>query len=198
MKIRDAHYLKSAMQQQDYPKDRRPEIAFVGRSNVGKSSLLNALMKTKGLAKTSSTPGKTQTINFFEINRRFYFVDLPGYGYAKVPLQLKKKWGQVMTAYLKNRETLCLVVHLLDARHKPTDRDADMLEMLDQAEVPTLIVATKIDKLKRAERKKNLQQIRDTLELHEDAAVAPFSAVTGEGREDILDIIREIIEDASE
>src|SRR5690606_1138545 len=109
MRIQSATFLKSAMQPDQYPRDGRPEIAFVGRSNVGKSSLLNSLLGKKGLAKTSSTPGKTQTINFFDINNRFYFVDLPGYGFAKVPLAVKEAWGRVMTAYLTDREPLKLV-----------------------------------------------------------------------------------------
>lgn len=189
MKVISATFLKSAVKPDQYPRDGRPEVAFVGRSNVGKSSLMNALLNRKGLAKTSSTPGKTQTINFFDVNNKVYFVDLPGYGYAKVPKGTKEQWRKVMTAYLSNRGPLKLVVQLLDARHPPTDKDLDMLALLDEAEVPTLLVATKIDKLKSSERARNLATLRKTLDLDDDALVIPFSAVTGEGTHPVLDII---------
>ena len=195
MKIHSAKYLKSAMRSGDYPGDRRPEFAFVGRSNVGKSSLLNSLLRKKGLAKTSGTPGKTQTINFFDVNGAFYFVDLPGYGYAKVPLPVKRKWGAVVTAYLRNREPLRLVVLLVDARHPPNDNDAYMLEQLDAAEVPTLIVATKSDKLKRSQRNASWKAIRETLQLDEEALIIPFSAVTNEGRDEVWEVIEELLAD---
>ncbi|MBI3119736.1 MAG: YihA family ribosome biogenesis GTP-binding protein, partial [Candidatus Hydrogenedentes bacterium] len=165
MKVVQAEFVKSALRPEDYPKDRRPEIAFVGRSNVGKSSLLNKLLRRNGLAKTSGTPGKTQTVNFFDVNGTCYFVDLPGYGYAKVPLALKKKWNQVMVAYLRERATLRLVLALVDARHKPTENDVFMLETLEEAEKPTLIVATKWDKLKRSEHQKQMKTIQKTLVL---------------------------------
>lgn len=181
MKIVSATFLKSALKPDDYPRDGRPEFAFVGRSNVGKSSLMNALLGRKGLAKTSGTPGKTQTINFFDINGKFYFVDLPGYGYAKVPKTLKDAWNRVMTQYLRQREPLRMAAVLLDARHVPTDNDLHMLELLENAEVPTLLVATKIDKLKQSERKTNLRRIREAVGLDEEGLVVPFSAITGEG-----------------
>ena len=189
MKVISATYLKSAMRPDQFPRDRRPEVAFAGRSNVGKSSLLNKLLNRRGLAKTSGTPGKTQTINFFDVNSRLYFVDLPGYGYAKVPKALKAKWRRVMTNYLVRREPLRLVVHLLDVRHPPTDNDLDMLALLDEAQKPTLIVATKMDKLKRGQRAPHLRQMRQALDLDEDALVVPFSAVTGEGARPVWDVI---------
>jgi len=189
MKVISATYLKSAMRPDQFPRDRRPEVAFAGRSNVGKSSLLNKLLNRRGLAKTSGTPGKTQTINFFDVNSRLYFVDLPGYGYAKVPKALKAKWRRVMTNYLVRREPLRLVVHLLDVRHPPTDNDLDMLGLLEEAQKPTLIVATKLDKLKRGQRAPHLRQIRQALDLDEDALVVPFSAVTGEGVRPVWDVI---------
>jgi len=181
LKILSATFLKSALKPDDYPRDGRPEFAFVGRSNVGKSSLMNALLGRKGLAKTSGTPGKTQTINFFDINGKFYFVDLPGYGYAKVPKTLKDAWNRVMTQYLRQREPLRMAAVLLDARHVPTDNDLHMLELLENAEVPTLLVATKIDKLKQSERKTNLRRIHEAVGLDEEGLVVPFSAITGEG-----------------
>lgn len=194
MKITIAEFVKSALQPEDFPRDRRPEVAFVGRSNVGKSSLLNALLRKKGLAKTSGTPGKTQTINFFDVNARYYFVDLPGYGFAKVPKTLKEQWQRFMLAYLQERDTLKLVVALVDARHKPTERDIEMLELLEQAQIATLIVATKWDKLKQSERKPRLQQIRRTLELDEEALILPVSAVTGVGMKELWRVVDEVLE----
>ncbi|MBI5094894.1 MAG: YihA family ribosome biogenesis GTP-binding protein [Candidatus Hydrogenedentes bacterium] len=189
MKIPPARYVKSAMLPSQFPKDRRPEIAFVGRSNVGKSSLLNALLQRKELAKTSSTPGKTQTINFFEIGGKFYFVDLPGYGFAKVPVDVKEAWGRLMTGYLSSREPLRLVIVLLDLRHPPTDKDVEMLELIEEAQKPTVLVATKSDKLTRAQRTENLQILRTRLALDDDALVIPFSAVTGDGKKELWDVI---------
>lgn len=189
MNITSATFLKSVIRIEECPRDGRPEIAFVGRSNVGKSSLLNALLNRKGLAKTSTTPGKTQMINFFDVNRRFYFVDLPGYGYAKVPKGVKSEWSRVMTAYLRHREPLKLVVQLLDARHTPSDKDHEMLELLRRARVPVLLAATKIDKLSRNERTRNLKAIRADLDLDDDAVIIPFSAVTAEGVKPLWEII---------
>jgi GTP-binding protein len=191
MKVVSAEFVKSVMNLEQCPKDGRPEIAFVGRSNVGKSSLLNALLSRKGLAKTSSTPGKTQTINFFDVNRVIYFVDLPGYGFAKVPKGVKMEWSRVMTSYLRNRPPLRLVVLLLDSRHEPTARDEEMLELLDASGVPTLLAATKVDKLKNSERARNLRGIRARLELDEEAELLPFSSVTGEGTKPLWHVIDE-------
>lgn len=191
MKITSATFVSSVMDPEQYPNDRRPEFAFVGRSNVGKSSLMNALLGRNGLAKTSGTPGKTQTINFFDVNGRFYFVDLPGYGFAKVPLHVKNHWGRVMIAYLRDRPPLRLVAQLVDGRRKPTENDLEMLELLDEAEVATLIVATKMDKLKRSQRRRNLDTIRHTLELDDDALIIPFSTVSGEGRRELWAVIED-------
>ncbi len=193
MRITSAEYLKSVLKQDDLPKDNRPELAFVGRSNVGKSSLLNTLLRRKGLAKTSSTPGKTQTINFFEINKQFYFVDLPGYGYAKVPKATKDAWNRYMRDYLFNREPLKMAAVLLDARHTPTANDAEMIDMLAEAEVTTLLVATKIDKLSRNQCVKQLQIIKSNLGLEADEYVLPFSSVTGEGVQPMWEIISDIL-----
>ena len=192
MKVKTAQFVTSAMRPEQCPNDGRPEFAFVGRSNVGKSTLLNNLLGRKGLAKTSARPGKTQTINFFDVNGRIYFVDLPGYGYAKVPKTVKAQWGRTMTGYLANRAPLRLVVHLVDARHKPTEKDLDMLALLDQAEVPTLIAATKIDKLKRSQRNQSLTLIRNTLQLDNDALILPVSGVTSEGIQQLWSIIDDL------
>ena len=198
MKVVSAAFVKSVIRVEECPRDGRPEIAFVGRSNVGKSSLLNALLNRKGLAKTSSTPGKTQTINFFDINGAFYFVDLPGYGYAKVPQGVKTEWSRVMTAYLRKREPLRLVVQLLDARHIPTERDHEMLDLLEEAMAPTLLAATKIDKLKSSERARNIKRIRSELDLEDDALVVPFSAITGEGAKPLWNVIETCLRESTE
>jgi len=192
MKIKSAEFLKSAMLPEQFPRDGRPEFAFAGRSNVGKSSLLNRLLNRRGLAKTSSTPGKTQTINFFTVNDAIYLVDLPGYGYAKVPRDVKQKWHKAMNDYLVNRPPLRLVVQLVDSRHAPTAKDAEMLGLLETAKVPALIVATKIDKVAKSQRANNIKGIYKALELDEDALVIPFSAITGEGAEEIWRVIEEL------
>lgn len=194
MKVNHAEFVKSAMHPRDYPRDNRPEIGFVGRSNVGKSTLLNAVLKRKGLAKTSGTPGKTRTLNFFDVNGKVYFVDLPGYGYAKVPKSMKDQWVQCMTSYLTDREPLRLVAVLLDARHKPTGLDHDMLALLEEAEAPTLVVATKIDKLGRSQRAAQLRLIREELGLEKDALVLPCSGVTGEGVRELWEVIDGVLQ----
>lgn len=189
MQVHTARFVLSALDPAHYPRDRHPEFAFVGRSNVGKSSLLNTLLGRKGLAKTSGTPGKTQTLNFFSINEKFYFVDLPGYGFAKVPKGMKDTWNRVMVDYLRDRENLRLVISLVDARHKPSPLDVEMLNILEEAEVPTLVVATKIDKIKRSQRRGNLAQIQETLGLPEDIEVLPFSSVDREGVKELWQVI---------
>ena len=193
MNVATATFLKSTVRSGDYPKDGRPEIAFLGRSNVGKSSLMNTLLGKKGLAKTSGTPGKTQTINFFDVNSRFYFVDLPGYGFAKAPMRVKARWGRVVNAYLEGRETLLLVVLLVDSRHAPSANDHEILELLDRAAVATLLVATKVDKLRPSERKRKLARIRKALELPEEALLLPFSAKTGEGKKELWRVIEDVL-----
>lgn len=189
----NATFICSALKAEQFPKRGLPEIAFVGRSNVGKSSLLNKVLARKNLAKTSSKPGKTQTINFFEVDNKWYFVDLPGYGYARVAKAVKEEWSRRMTEYLSNRETLKLVALLLDARHNPTENDLHMLELLEASEKPTLIIATKIDKLKRSHRAKQLKAIRSALELGDDAVLIPFSSETGEGTNQVWEIVRDML-----
>lgn len=191
MKAASSRFVKSALLPVDFPKDGYPEIAFAGRSNVGKSSLLNTLLGRKGLAKTSKTPGKTRTVNFFAVNERFYFVDLPGYGYARVARSLKETWGRMITSYVAEREPLRLVVQLIDARHPPTANDHELLALLDEARVPTLLVATKFDKLNQSERHRSIKAIRKEFELDEEAAVIPCSSVTGEGIRELWGIIEE-------
>jgi GTP-binding protein len=157
-----------------------PEIAFAGRSNVGKSSLINALLGKKGLVKTSSTPGRTQTINFFAINEGFYFVDLPGYGYAKVPVAVRKGWGPMVEEYLRSREGLRAVVAILDVRRRPNEGDRQLLAWLGHLGIPEIIILTKADKLKRS--KQDLQRNLIARELSRDpSSLFLFSAATGTG-----------------
>ena len=193
MQVASATFVKSCLDPRQFPRDRLPEIAFVGRSNVGKSTALNALLRRKKLAMVSKTPGKTRTINFFLVNKRFYVVDLPGYGYAKVPKTMKEQWMQVLTSYLRERPPLRLVGALVDARHAPTAHDQQMLALLEEAEVPTLILATKFDKLKASERQPNLRRIHQVLDLLEDAAVVPFSGTTGAGVQEVWSIVDDVL-----
>ena len=165
MKIHSAEFLLSASTTRQFPAAKLPEIAFAGRSNVGKSTLINSLLNRKKLVKTSATPGKTQLINFFKINDQFYFVDLPGYGYAKVPENVQRKWQNLVEAYLSERETLRNVVLIIDCRHNPTMHDMQLLEWLEYYQRPSLIVASKIDKLKRGQVQKHLQKIKNDLSI---------------------------------
>ncbi len=165
MKIRSAEFILSASSPWQFPAPTLPEIAFAGRSNVGKSTLINSLLNRKKLVKTSSTPGKTQLINFFKINDAFHFVDLPGYGFAKVPENVRQQWQRLIEAYLQERETLRNVVLIVDSRHKPTAQDRQLKEWLDYYQRPVLIVASKIDKLKRGQIQKQLKQIKQDLSL---------------------------------
>ena len=165
MKIHSAEFLLSASTTRQFPAATLPEIAFAGRSNVGKSTLINSLLNRKKLVKTSATPGKTQLINFFKINDQFYFVDLPGYGYAKVPESVRRKWQNLVEAYLSERETLRNVVLIIDCRPNPTVQGRQLLEWLEYYQRPSLIVASKIDKLKRGQVQKHLQKIKHDLSI---------------------------------
>ena len=165
MKIRSAEFVLSASSAWQFPPTTLPEIAFAGRSNVGKSTLINSLLNRKNLVKTSSKPGKTQLINFFKINEKFHFVDLPGYGFAKVPETVRQKWKQMIDAYLQERKSLRNVVLIVDSRHGPTKQDKQLKEWLDYYGRPVLIVASKIDKLKRSQIQKHLKMIRQDLAL---------------------------------
>lgn len=180
MKITSAEFIKSAFDRRDWPTDERPEIAFLGRSNVGKSSLLNSLLNRRALARTSNTPGRTQSINFFLINDDFYFVDLPGYGFAKVSKQMRSSWGKMAEAYLADRGQLALCVQLVDARHKPSVLDLQLHEWLRFKEKDSLIVATKSDKLSSNELGKQLHVIEREMA---GSKIIAYSAVTGKGRE---------------
>lgn len=185
MKITSAEFIKSATAAEHYPASNLPEIAFMGRSNVGKSSLINSLLNRRSLARTSRTPGRTQLINFFLINESFRFVDLPGYGYAKVPVALKREWGAMVTDYLANRAQLVLSIHIVDLRHEPTRQDAELQEWLSFNGKQNLIVATKSDKLGKNDLRRNLQRICEQF----DGEVLPFSAHNGHGREAVWQAI---------
>ena len=190
MKVVKAEFLKSAFKEDDWPKDSKPEIAFLGRSNVGKSSLINSLLLVHGLARTSSTPGRTQSLNFFLINNRFRFVDFPGFGYARVPREIKSSWGEMATGYLAKRRQLVLSIHIVDSRHEPTKQDLQLHEWLKEYEKPRLIVATKSDKLSNNELKKNLEHIARVLN---DDSVMAYSAKSGRGRDELWRAIRSAI-----
>lgn len=178
MKVSSATFVKSANSPEHYPRDGRPEVAFMGRSNVGKSSLINSLLGVRGLARTSSTPGRTQLINFFLINDAFYFVDLPGYGYARVPRDVKKHWGPMVEKYLATRLGLVLSILITDSRHEPTELDLLMKEWLEARGKPFIIVATKADKL--SSNQLRASSVRASAVLGSDEFVA-YSAVTGSG-----------------
>ena len=186
MKITSAEFLKSSFQVADWPIEQLPEIAFMGRSNVGKSSLINSLLSVRGLARTSSTPGRTQSLNFFLVNRRFRFVDLPGFGYARVPKAIKASWGEMVSSYLAKREQLVLSIHIVDSRHEPTTLDLQLHEWLEHSARPRLIVATKSDKLSNNELKQSLGRVKRV--FSEDRVVA-FSARTGRGGNEVWQAI---------
>ncbi|MCQ2492089.1 MAG: ribosome biogenesis GTP-binding protein YihA/YsxC [Lachnospiraceae bacterium] len=180
------------------PKNELPEIAFAGKSNVGKSSLINGLMNRKALARTSAQPGKTQTINYYNINDELYFVDLPGYGYAKVNEDTKKKWGKMIENYLHKSETLVLVFLLIDIRHDPSANDRQMYEWIIANGYYPVIIATKLDKLKRSQVQKHLNVIRTKMKLRGDTPIFPYSALTKQGREEIYDFIDEVLANIEE
>lgn len=170
------------------PENTLPEIAFAGKSNVGKSSLINALMNRKSYARISATPGKTQTINFYNINREFYLVDLPGYGYAKVSEQEKQKWGQMVERYLHGSKQLRAVFLLIDIRHDPSANDKMMYDWIVAQGYHPVIIATKLDKIKRSQKDKQLKAVRQGLGLPGGATVIPFSSVTKQGRDEIWEL----------
>ena len=177
-----------------FPEDTLPEIAFVGKSNVGKSSLINSLVSRKSLARTSSAPGKTRTINWYEVNEKLFFVDLPGYGYAKVSKAEQQKWGKVIEHYLNKRESLRLVLLLVDVRHAPGEGDQMMMEWLKYYQVPTLVVATKSDKIKRSQHEKQKKLIRETLGISKEDLLL-YSSETKAGRDEVWSRILRMIEE---
>ncbi len=193
MKVTTTEFLKSAFQETDWPHDPRPEIAFMGRSNVGKSSLINSLLRVHGLARTSSTPGRTQSLNFFLINDQFSFVDLPGFGYARVPKIIKSTWGEMVTTYLAKRSQLMLSIHIVDSRHEPTKQDLQLHEWLKHTAKPRLIVATKSDKLSNNELRESMGRAK---RLFGEESVIAYSAKTGRGRDEVWRTIEKTLKSA--
>ena len=187
MKIVSAEFVKSAFKREHWIETGLPEIAFLGRSNVGKSSLINSLLMRKGLARTSNTPGRTQSINYFLINESFYFVDLPGYGYAKVSKSMRADWGKMAEEYLSQDEALSLCIQLIDSRHSPTKLDIQLNEWLNFHQKPHIVVATKADKLSKTQLQKQMAEIGNVLP---EARMLPYSSETGTGRDRVwADII---------
>ena len=193
MKITKSDIEAVAVKPSQYPPDNLKEIAFAGRSNVGKSSLLNLLTGRKKLARVSGSPGKTRTINFYLINDAFRIVDLPGYGYAKVSKSVSQDWGEMMEKYLSGRQNLVKVIQLVDIRHEPSKQDVEMYNYLRYYGLDGIVVATKADKVSRNQIPKQLKQIRQTLKLGKEDIVIPVSALKRTGYEELLDVIEELL-----
>lgn len=192
MKVKDAVFVKSAKSPDQYPQKGLPEVAFAGRSNVGKSSLINALVRRRGLAKTSSTPGKTRLLNFFVVNSALSLVDLPGYGFARVPEKMRGQWEPMVEAYLRGRNELKLVVVLVDARRDPSDQDLQLITWLCHYRISFVVVITKIDKVSKSRRAAQIRRIDGSLGGH-GTTVIPFSATSGEGKEAVWQAISKAV-----
>lgn len=193
MEVNNASLAAVGVKLEQYPTDGKPEIAFAGKSNVGKSSLINGLLNRKALARTSSSPGKTRTINFYDVENTLYFVDLPGYGYAKAPKTEIQKWGKMIEDYLYKRETLKSIVLLIDIRHEPGTNDKMMYEWLKHYDYDIIIIATKADKIKRSQLQKHIAMIRKGLNMSADEKIIPFSSMTKQGKEEIWSVFDELI-----
>jgi GTP-binding protein len=193
MKITSAEIVISAVKPEQYPNNNLPEFALAGRSNVGKSSFINKMINRKNLARTSSKPGKTQTLNFFLINESFYFVDVPGYGFAKVSKKEREAWGKMIETYLTTREQLRAVVLIVDLRHAPTKDDVMMYEFLKHYEIPTVIIATKADKIPRGKWQKHVKVVRETLNVVEGDPIIIFSSETGQGKDEAWAALQQLM-----
>ncbi|HTG71117.1 MAG TPA: ribosome biogenesis GTP-binding protein YihA/YsxC [Candidatus Udaeobacter sp.] len=193
MKITQAQFVISAVKPHQYPEDALPEIALAGRSNVGKSSLINKLILRKNLARTSSQPGKTQQLNYYRVNDLIYLVDFPGYGYAKVSKTQREQFGEMIERYIRDREPLKLQLLVIDIRHEPSQQDQQMYKWLKHYEIPTCIVVTKADKIPRSKWDKHIKMIKKTLEADPRDSVVLFSSESGLGREQLWDVITEAI-----
>lgn len=191
MNVNQVQFVISAVKPQQYPTAALPEVAFAGRSNVGKSSILNTLVNRKNLARVGATPGKTREINFFNVENRLHLVDLPGYGYASVSKDRKAAWGESIETYLKFRQQLKLLVLLVDIRHAPSEDDRIMFDWMKQGNVPHAVVATKADKISRGQVKPRLQAIRTALGAGEETPIVPFSSETRQGRDEVWALIEE-------
>lgn len=194
MKIKNSSFVISAVAKTQYPEDALPEFAFAGRSNVGKSSLINMLLNRRGLAKTSSTPGKTQLVNFYDIDGLFRLVDLPGYGFAKVSKTQKASWGKIIDTYLNTRQNLIEVFQLVDIRHKPSNEDKEMYEWIRGGGFNGIVLATKSDKMSKNQVAQQLKMIRKELNMDEDAVIIPVSATERAGKYDVWDVINDLFE----
>lgn len=186
LNLQKTEFIRSAVGEKDFPRDGLPQVVFSGRSNVGKSSVINKFLLRKNFARVGAAPGKTVHINYFLVDERFYLVDLPGYGYAKVSKSEKDRWGRLIESWFADPSLMTLGVMIVDARHKPTADDRIMAEWFKASEKPFLVVANKLDKLKKSEIDSNMFRIRETLELVEEIKIIPFSAEKGDGRQDLL------------
>lgn len=189
LNLNKAEFVRSAVKAKDFPRDNLPQIAFAGRSNVGKSSVINRILNRKNFARVGAAPGKTTHINYFLIDNQMYLVDLPGYGYAKVSKEEKDRWGKLIEAWFADTTLMTLGVSIVDARHKPTANDCTMAEFFKNSGKPFVVVANKLDKLKKSEIEPNLAQIREVLELPDEVEIIPFSAEKGTGRQELLNVI---------
>lgn len=187
--LNNAEFVRSAAKPADFPRDTLPQVVFAGRSNVGKSSVINRLLNRKNFARVGAAPGKTTHINYFLIDKKLYLVDLPGYGYAKVSKAEKDRWGRLIEGWFSDTELMTLGVQIVDARHKPTADDCTMAEWFKSCGKPFVVVANKLDKCKKSEIEDSLLRIRETLELDKTVKVIPFSADKGEGKQDLLNEI---------
>ena len=194
MNLQKVEFVRSAVRPNDFLSDGLPQIAFAGKSNVGKSSVLNCVLQRRNFARVGQKPGKTIHINYFKVDGRAYFVDLPGYGYAQVAASEKERWGKLMEAYFARAEDISLGVMIVDARHAPTKLDCVMAELFQSTGCPFLVVANKLDKLKKSEIEPNMQCIRQTLHLSEETMLLPFSAEKGTGRNELVRAISSIVE----
>ncbi|MTI46609.1 ribosome biogenesis GTP-binding protein YihA/YsxC [Sporosalibacterium faouarense] len=193
MKIKKSELLGTVVRPDQYPEEGVPEIAFAGRSNVGKSSLINCLINRKNLARTSGQPGKTQTLNFYSINDEFRFVDLPGYGYARVSRQSRNKWAKMIETYITSRKSLVEIIQLVDIRHTPSELDVGMYEWIKSVGFNGIVVATKVDKISRGKIDKHISDIKKTLGVENRDFIIPFSASKKTNREKVLNTIEEIL-----
>ncbi|MFM1655344.1 ribosome biogenesis GTP-binding protein YihA/YsxC [Brevibacillus sp. B_LB10_24] len=198
MKVTSAEFIISAVSPKQYPTEGLPEIALAGRSNVGKSSLINKMLNRKALARTSSRPGKTQTLNYFLVNKSLYFVDFPGYGYAKVSKSLKSQWGGMIDTYLTSRKELKFIIQLVDIRHAPSKDDVAMYEYCKQIGLDTVVVATKGDKIARGRWQQHLKVIRNTLNMRSSDTLIIFSSETGQGKDELWAEINRRLNEAGE
>lgn len=184
MKVTSAEIVISAVRHEQYPDDGLPHIALAGRSNVGKSSFINKMINRKALARTSSKPGKTQTLNFYLINEMLYFVDVPGYGYAKVSKSEREAWGKMIETYMTKSENLKVVLLIVDLRHPPSKDDVMMYEFLKHYEIPTIVIATKADKIPKGKWQKHIKDVKETLQLEKTDPLVLFSSETGQGKDE--------------